>query len=190
MPIHIGFDHFKVGVVYDYKTQWVLDEGISPVGPYDTNGYFKLTKNIFTSVWDKNIPVRLHAELIIPDDAETLMTFKRDILEGSPAVLRKNYGKGAAYYIGFNPGLDFLSDFIPETLEKSGVLPLSEITGDDFIRVTKREGDGEEYFFVMNISGTIEQKVSLKGEFTDMLTGEKVSGDITLKGKGFTILSK
>ena len=279
----------KVGVVYDYKTQWVLDEGISPVGPYDTNGYFKLTKNIFTSVWDKNIPVdmisydmdfskykvillplpyiiseataeklkkfvsdggtlistclaatanendlnylggmpgaglrelfglrvdevdyygigaptpngvtygekeypvRLHAELIIPDDAETLMTFKSDILEGSPAVLRKNYGKGVAYYIGFNPGLDFLSDFIPETLEKSGVLPLSEITGDDFIRITKREGDGEDYYFVMNISGTEEQKVSLKEEFTDMLTGEKVSGEKTVPAKGFMILSK
>ncbi len=279
----------KVGIVYDYRTQWALDQGLAYYAPQDTNGYFALTRNLFNSVWDKNIPVdiisydmdfskykvillplpyimteeiadklkkfvadggtlistclaananendlnyiggmpgaglrelfglrvdevdyygagapmpnavisgdkeypvRLHAELIIPDDAETLMTFKSDILEGSPAVLRKNYGKGAAYYIGFNPGLDFLSDFIPETLKTCDVLPLSEITGDDFIRVTKREGDGEEYFFVMNISGTEEQKVSLKEEFTNILTGEKVSGDITLKGKGFTILSK
>jgi len=279
----------KVGIVYDYKTQWALDEGIAVFGPHDTNGYFNLTMNLFTSVWDKNIPVdmisydmdyskytaillplpyimteeiaeklkkfvanggtlistclaatanennlnyiggipgaglrelfglrvdevdyygigapypnavvagekeypvRLHAELIIPDDAETLMTFMSDILEGTPAVLKNSYGKGIAYYIGFNPGLDFLSDFIPDTLSKCGVFPLSEITGDEYIRITKREGDGEEYFFVMNISGTIEQKASLNCKFTDMLTGEKVTGEQTLPSKGFMILRK
>lgn len=139
---------------------------------------------------DKEYPVRLHAELIVPDDAKTLMTFKGDILEGCPALLTKDYGKGKVYYIGFNPGLEFLSDFLPEAVAECGIAPLSEITGDEFIRVTKREGDGEEYFFVMNISGTEEQTVSLKGSFTDVLTGEKKEGRFTLKGKGFMILTK
>lgn len=279
----------KVGIVYDYRTQWALDQGLAALAPQDTNGYFNLTKNLFTAIWDKNIPadmisydmdfskykviclplpyimteetadklkkfvaeggtlistclaatanendlnyiggipgaglrelfglrvdevdyygqgaptpnavvagdkeypVRLHAELIVPDDAETLMTFKSDILEGAPAVLKKNYGKGVAYYVGFNPGFDFLSDFIPETLKANGVLPLSEVTGDEFIRVTKREGDGEEYFFVMNISGTEEQTFTVNGELKNLLTGEKLSGTNTIKAKGFMILSK
>ncbi len=279
----------KAAIVYDYKTQWALDSGLATFAPQDTNGYLALTKNLFYSLWDKNIPVdiisydmdfskykaiclplpyimteknaekikkfvsdggtlistclaatanendlnytggvpgagllelfglrvdevdyygagaptpnaviagdkeypvRLHAELIVPDDAKTLMTFKGDILEGCPALLTKDYGKGKVYYIGFNPGLEFLSDFLPEAVAECGITPLSEITGDEFIRVTKREGDGEEYFFVMNISGTEEQTVSLNESFTDVLTGKKKEGSFTLKGKGFMILTK
>ncbi len=279
----------EAAVVYDYKTQWALDQGLATFAPQDTNGYLALTQNLFTALWNKNIPVdiisydmdfskykvillplpyimtekiaekikkfvadggtlistclaatanendlnytggipgaglrelfglrvdevdyygpgaskpngviyngkeypiHLHAEFIVPDDAKTLMSFTDDILKDSPAVLKKDFGKGTSYYIGFNPGLDFLSDFVPEALASCGVMPLPEITGDEFIRVTKREGDGEEYFFVMNVSGTEEQNISLNESFTDMLTGEKKTGALTLPAKGFMILAK
>jgi len=42
----------------------------------------------------------------------------------------------------------------------------------------------------MNISGTEEQSFTVNGEYTNLLTGEKVTGTGTLKAKGFMILSK
>ncbi len=278
-----------IAVVYDYRTQWALDVGMPPFASQDTNGYYALTEQLFTALWDKNIPTDIisyntdfsnykaivlplpyimteeiadklkrytaeggtvistclaatanendlnyiggvpgaglrelfglrvdevdyygpgadapnavisgdkeypvyrHAELILPDDAEILMTFKQDILKGTPAVLRKEYGKGKAYYIGFYPDPAFLSDFLPKIAKERGVLPLSEITGDPYIRVSKREGDGEVYCFVMNVSPIESQSCVLNEKFTDLLTGERLTGSQILPPKGFLILKE
>ena len=62
------------------------------------------------------------------------------------------------------------------------------ITCDSGVCIRKREGDGENYYFVMNESDE-EKNITLDKTYRNVLTGEAVSGKHLLSACGFLILT-
>ncbi len=88
---------------------------------------------------------------VIPHyQAEVLAAYEKDFYRGLPAVTRNAYGKGFAYYIGFNATVDFLQAFY-------GKMPVSKLIDSPFVdnvMVSKRG----EHLFLMNF-GTEERTI-------------------------------
>ena len=128
------------------------------------------------------------AECIIADGASTLAHFTGNIQKDMPAVLCNDYGKGRAYYIGYQPDNKFLADFMGDVFSEleisaeSSVKPLS-----DGIRTLVREGDGEKYAFVFNTSEECG-RVELSAEYTELLSGKRLSSEQTLDALSVLVL--
>jgi len=102
-----------------------------------------------------------------------------------PAVTACEYGKGTAYYLCTRAEQAFIDRFYRELCEKHGVdICIREIPAG----ISVRERGGA--VFVMNFNNR-ETTVSL-GEivYSEFLSGETVSGTITLQPYGITILTK
>ncbi|MBQ7040355.1 MAG: beta-galactosidase trimerization domain-containing protein, partial [Clostridia bacterium] len=133
-------------------------------------------------------PVKSVAELIIPSTAETLACFTDNIQKDKPAVLKNSYGKGTAYYVGYNADSSFMDLFMKDVMTRLGIEAVTDVTSDNkAVRVTCREGDGERYIFVLNLSRE-EQNIKINGTFTDLLTGETASGENKIAPLGVMVL--
>ncbi|MBQ4087712.1 MAG: beta-galactosidase [Clostridia bacterium] len=136
----------------------------------------------------KEYPLNGIAECIVPKGAKALATYTSNIQAGTGAVYENPYGEGVAYYIGFYQDGEFPAAFISDMIEKYGFEPPAPIICDEGICLRKREGDGENYYFVLN--ETEETKtVTLDKTYKNMLTGEEMSGMQTLGTCGFLILT-
>ncbi|WP_244863224.1 Beta-galactosidase C-terminal domain [Paenibacillus cisolokensis] len=71
--------------------------------------------------------------------------------------------------------------------EEKGVTPLADAPAG--VEVTRRSKDGSSFLFLLNHNAE-EATVKVGPEYTqDLLTGQAVSGVITLAGRGVSILS-
>ncbi len=129
----------------------------------------------------KEYPVKSIAELIVPSTAETLAHFTENIQKDKPAVLKNSYGKGTAYYVGYNAEAGFMDLFMKDVFDAHGIKAVTDVTSESkAVRVTCRACDDERYIFVLNLSRE-EQTAKINGNFTDLLTGKPESGERTLK---------
>lgn len=104
----------------------------------------------------QSYPVNAIAEVIVPMGAEVLASYENDYYKGSGAAFVNSYGKGKAYYIGFEADRGFMEKFIDFVTNENDIESIAEITADPGVNVTLRAGDGEKYYFVINY--TDEQK--------------------------------
>ncbi|MDQ0257343.1 beta-galactosidase [Evansella vedderi] len=125
-------------------------------------------------------------DIIHSEGAEVLAEYGSDFYANTPVVTSNQFGKGKALYVGTVPDKEFLSDFLSTICEEKGVSPLLETPKG--VEVTEREKDGRVYLFVMN-HNSMEVQVNV-GEATDLLTGERVAGTISINGHGVMILEK
>ena len=105
---------------------------------------------------------------------------------GYPAVLKNEYQKGTAYYIGFRDTGEFLADFYAHIITEH------DLGGYDLpegVTVHTRQNENWLYTFVENYSDE-EQTVELAGEYEDMETGEMVCCPVKVEGFGIRILKK
>lgn len=138
----------------------------------------------------QHYPVTRQAEVLIPDTALPLASFNRDFFAGCPAATKSSYGNGTAYYVAFHPDKVFITDFLAQLLPQAGVSGITAIQGEEHIRVTCREGDGESYYFVLNGSDQV-QRFTIQPEgnsMLDLITGETVKGTVELAPLGVRIL--
>ena len=134
--------------------------------------------------------VRDYCELIHAVNAKVLGIYKNDFYEGMPALTVNSYGKGKCYYIAAKAGRDFNNDFYMKVAKDlniesviEGILPLG-------VTAQIRTKDDEEYLFIMNFTEE-EKKVELGSvKYTDMLSNENITSEITLKKYGVRILKK
>ena len=132
-------------------------------------------------------PVNANADVPILEGAEKLGEYERDYFKGDSAISRHCYGKGVAYHVAFCPDQRFADDFTKDLFRELTITAPSAVTGDEFIRVICREGDGEKYYFVLNCSEQ-EQSYTAHEELYDLLGEGKVVGTHTLPALGFAVL--
>lgn len=120
------------------------------------------------------------AELIHPDeDTKVLATFESDFYAGMPALTRHQFGEGTCLYVAGRTSESFLEAFYKKACAKAGVKPIMEQLPYG-VGVTERIGDaGEKYVFLLSYL-PVEEKVVLEKRYTDVETGESVTGEITL----------
>ncbi len=128
-------------------------------------------------------------ELVHPGTAEVLSVYREDFYRGMPAVTRNAYGGGQCYYLAARTGEDFLTAFYRNAGKEQGVEPvLPEVPAGMGVAMRVGEG-GREYRFVMNYLPT-DNRITIPGRQTDLLTGETVSGETTLPPRGVLVLTK
>jgi beta-galactosidase len=131
-------------------------------------------------------PCDLWCDLINLEGATALATFGQDFYAGRPAVTEHRFGQGRALYVATRPDPTFLASLIGRLLDDLGIAaPLPAPSG---VEVTRREGDGRAYTFVLN-HGDQPARVALPSPLTDLLTGRRHEGALELPSRGVAILT-
>jgi beta-galactosidase len=126
------------------------------------------------------------ADLLHAETAEVLATFGSDFYAGMPALTRNSFGKGLAYYIASDPDPLLLDRLYGELLQQHGIAaPFAAPAG---VEIAVRTKNDQPIFFLLNHQAS-EATVDIGDAVRlDLLTGEQVSGIVTLDGYGVRIL--
>ncbi|SFQ31365.1 beta-galactosidase [Caldicoprobacter faecalis] len=129
-------------------------------------------------------------DLIHAETAEVLATYKSDFYAGRPALTVNSFGKGKAYYIAFRNNGDFLTDFYGALIRELNLKRAVDTELPQGVTAQMRT-DGERVFvFILNFVPE-ERQVDLKDmRFKDMITGEDITGRISLPPYGVKILER
>lgn len=103
-------------------------------------------------------------------DTEVLAVYGSDFYAGTPALTRKQYGKGRAYYICADFEQSFYDELFDAAAEEAGIVrpPLDEIPKG--VEVTQRVSDAAAYLILQNF-GDAEAKISLTEQDYRMIYG-------------------
>lgn len=133
-------------------------------------------------------PVKANADITILEGAEKLAEYQEDFFRGASAVSKNTYGKGTAYHVAFCPDEGFAGAFTSDLFRALDIKAPEAITTEGDARVVCREGDGENYYFVLNCSRE-EQAFTVHEELYDLLNEKPISGTHTLPAFGFKVLT-
>jgi beta-galactosidase len=122
------------------------------------------------------------------DDVQILAVYEDSYYAGKPALVRRGSGQGSVYYYGAAFNVDSAAALMREAGLSSPVQGNLTLPKEVELSVRKNEESGEELFILLNYSG-LEQKVDVKAELYDLLTGEKKTGAATMPPYGVFILS-
>jgi beta-galactosidase len=126
----------------------------------------------------------IHAE-----GARVLATYTDQYFAGAPALTVNSFGKGNAYYIAARTTGNFLRDFY-RTLRAS--LGLERALHADLpagVTAQLRTDGQTRHLFLLNFNRG-PARVSLDAGYTDRLTGQPVSGEVTLERYAVRVLSR
>lgn len=125
-------------------------------------------------------------DLIHTEGAETLARYGSDFYKDMPAVTVNNFGEGRAYYIASSPDAAFLRGFLGNLCEDKGIRPL--VSAPEGLESVQRVKEGASFLFLLNhTAGELSADIGT-GERLDLLSGDKVSGPVTVPGRGVRIL--
>jgi beta-galactosidase len=128
----------------------------------------------------------LWCDLVRLEGAHALATYGEDFYAGMPAITEHSFGKGRALYVATRPEPALLAALLGVLLDDLRIAaPLQAPAG---VEVTRREGDGRSYSFVLN-HNTFPVRVSLPMAMRNLLTGETYENSIALQSKGVAILT-
>ncbi|MDQ0090239.1 beta-galactosidase [Paenibacillus anaericanus] len=128
----------------------------------------------------------LLCDLIHSEGAEVLAEYGSDFYQGRPVITVNQFGAGRAYYVASSPDAAFLQGFLSNLCDEKGIKPLAKAPSG--VEVTRRVKDGLAYLFLLNHNpetAIVEIGDELK---KDLLTGEMVTGSVSLAGRGVMIL--
>lgn len=126
---------------------------------------------------------RIHAR-----KAQVLGVYEKDFYAQTPCLTVNTYGKGKAYYIGTEPDGSFLSDFLSLLCEEKQIAAPYEAAPN--VEITKRVTDSGETVFVLNHNHE-PAKVQLREDsFTDLITGQQVTGSTSVPAYDVMVLKK
>ncbi len=117
--------------------------------------------------------------------AEALGAYQTDFYGGMPCLTRHAFGQGQSYYLAAKveqSGLDAIYTALAKQLALPCALPDALPEG---VIATERGGA----VFLQNYTGKA-QSVTLDGAYTDLLTGQAVSGTFELPVNGAMVLAK
>ena len=120
------------------------------------------------------------------EGGEALAVFDGGYYSGMPALVRKAYlNGGSAYYLG--AGFD--KAMVEEILRSCSLLsPYAQVIRcPSCVELACREKEGTSCYFVLNFDAE-PQTINVLELLEDMLTGEAVSGQLTLEPYGVKVL--
>lgn len=126
------------------------------------------------------------ADLLHTEGAEVLATFGRDFYAGMPAVTRNRFGAGNAYFIASDPEPAYLAQFYADLAAQHDLKPLLQTPAG--VEVTARQKEGKTILFVLNHNPTDVQISLDELSYRSLLTGDSVTGALTLAAHDVVIL--
>ena len=127
---------------------------------------------------DKDYPVNVWVDIIEPNTAETVSTYKKKFYAGKTAISKNKYGKGVVYYVGVMGNDDFLKTFLMDVADAHQVKHRQAQPG---IFITRRFKDNQTYTFYINVNPepTI---VTVEEEGLDVIIGTRVTNEAVIQG--------
>lgn len=125
-------------------------------------------------------------DLLKASDAEVLFWFEHENIEKTPAITRKKFGNGEAYYFACIPQKETLKilfkdilSFIPNEIEcESGN-----------VEIIKTTDTKNEWYFVVN-KGKENVSIKINNDMLNVLSGEKLSEKAQIDAMGYLLLKK
>ena len=164
---------------------WV--EETDAVLPEEENGLKFGTGETYTS---RLLCDRIHIE---SESATTLATYTSDFYAGEPAFTKNIYGKGQAYYLATQPDKEGLSAVLSQLCaEKNIHSPLAGgAAPPEGVEVTERVStEGITLLYLLNHTEKAVSVPLIIGEFTDLLTGNRITQETEIEPLGVQILVK
>lgn len=133
--------------------------------------------------------VSLFCDLIHAETATVLATYKADFYAGRPALTVNAFGQGNAYYLAACTEDRWYHDFYGKLIAALNLKRALNAELPAGVTVQMRSDGKREFLFCLNFSEA--QKVVALGDvrLTDMLTGQVLSGQLTLPPYGFFVLT-
>ncbi len=122
----------------------------------------------------KKYPATLLCDLMHLEGAKGMASYEEDFYAGMPVFTENQYGKGKAIYIGTRSSREFYQTYLKEILEECQISPV--LSAPEGIEAARRVKDGQGILFLLNHNQE-SRDVLLKGDYTDLLTGEVISGE-------------
>lgn len=180
-----------------YLTGYVDENLLCFLGGFPGDGLCELfgiiSEEIDTLYPDESNPIRFrdgtvcrgkeYAEILRVGDAEVLADYQEDFYRGTPAVTRKCYGDGNAYYIGVRTEPEELGFLWEEMLENAGVETRKLPEGVEY---HVRSGEEGTYAFYLNYTLGAVSIEGVRG--TELLGGEEISGSLGLEPYGAAVV--
>jgi beta-galactosidase len=122
---------------------------------------------------------RTWSELITPLGAEVIAAFEGGSLDGRPAVLRHELGRGAAWYLGTAPGRLATERILRRAWTEAGVTPAAE--APEGVEAVRRVTGSGGLLFLLN-HGPGEVEVSVPSGGMELITGRPLTADRLVLG--------
>ena len=130
-----------------------------------------------------------YCEQIHTEGAEVLARYDSDFYQGNPAATVNHYGDGLAYYIAFRDRGDFTDQLVGQILTEAGIVCDFDGTLPEGVSVHSRTDGENNFIFLQNFSYD-PQTVTTSIVWTDLETGQSLTGTIRLQPLQTIILTK
>ncbi len=123
----------------------------------------------------------------IDEQAKVIGHYTEDYYKGKPALIRHTYGKGIVYTLGTT----FCEKNARAILEILGIAaPYRELFElPEGCELAVRKQDDKGYYFILNY-GREAETITLKKEMKELLSGERVNGEIQIPAYGVFVLAE
>lgn len=153
--------------VKDYTAESIFDETVK----ISIDGKTAETKEFF--------------DLLEITDGEAVGEFVGEF-EKELAIVKKKNKSGICYYVG-GAFTKELADLLMDEVGENPTIPFDEL--DKKLELVTRKKEDKEFFFILNYDKAANQ-INIKEEMVNILTGEKVKGNIEIGGYDCLILKK
>ncbi|WP_311774043.1 beta-galactosidase [Metabacillus elymi] len=172
-----------------YMGGWHKDlQEIFGMKPVETDTLFPNDKN-FVTFRNGTYELKDYATVIESNTANIEGVYQDDFYANTPAITSHQYESGKSYYIGARLDDQFHQDFYSELIKDLSLEPVFPVTHGKGVSVQVRQAPEHDYIFVMNFTEE-KQQVSFETKVTDMVTGEDLTGEITLDKYEVRIVEK
>lgn len=123
-------------------------------------------------------------DIIKPQEATVIGTYTNDFYAGTPAITKNSYENGMAYYVGAridDKGMEYIYQ---EIWKEIGITPKQLPEG---IQRHVRSNEEDTFEFYFNYTNEVKNVIGLP-EGTNIITGEKISQELTMKPYDVTVM--
>ncbi|MEC1792670.1 beta-galactosidase GanA [Bacillus vallismortis] len=163
-----------------YTGGWHPDlQAIFGIEPLETDTLYPKDRNA-VSYRSQSYEMKDYATVIDVKTASVEAVYQEDFYARTPAVTSHQYQRGKAYFIGARLEDQFHRDFYEGLITDLSLSPVFPVRHGKGVSVQARQDQGNDYIFVMNFTEE-KQLVTFDQSVKDMMTGEILSGDLTME---------
>jgi beta-galactosidase len=124
------------------------------------------------------------------EGAEALAIYQTGFYAGRPALTLNRFGKGKAYYVASRNREPFFSDLLGKIIAEDHIRRAIDTELPEGVTAQLRTDGAHDYVFLLNFNPQ-ERSVALDGaEYSDLLRGAVVQGNVQLAGYGVRVLRR
>lgn len=113
----------------------------------------------------------LLCDLLHPEGAQVLATYRQDFYAGMPVLTCNRFGKGLAYYLAAQSEADFYRALTATLCAGQAISPV--MTTPAGVEATVRRGEEKQYLFLLNHAGE-RRELTMDRDGTELLTGRQL----------------